>query len=287
MSPPGAKISKKPTPHPPRSAARQSFHTGVCWIIQAVPRRPLKRDVDDLPVAQRAYNVLRPPQPLWRRLLWPACGALLALLVSLGLWRSGHLVRQVTVEVERPPTALESLYAKVDDDRRLLGHFPYPLATPEELVELRPGLLLHRDAAEAFGRMRIAARRDGVGIYPLSGFRDLSLQEALFFDLMAERNQDPDERSRVSAPPGYSEHHSGYAVDIGDTDRPSLDLSESFEQSPAFGWLARNAARFHFYLSFPRGNKQGVTYEPWHWRFEGTSAALTAFATARETLREH
>ncbi|MGB1131066.1 MAG: D-alanyl-D-alanine carboxypeptidase family protein, partial [Haloferula sp.] len=50
----------------------------------------------------------------------------------------------------------------------------------------------------------------------LSGFRSLALQESIFFDVASERNQTAEERAQVSAPPGYSEHSTGYAVDLGD-----------------------------------------------------------------------
>lgn len=82
--------------------------------------------------------------------------------------------------------------------------------------------------------------------------------------------------------PGYSEHHTGYAIDIGDGARPDTHLSEAFEDTPAFRWLEKNAARFSFELSFPRHNPQGVSYEPWHWRFVGDRHSLQTFYRARQ-----
>ncbi|GBG81625.1 hypothetical protein CBR_g32617 [Chara braunii] len=64
--------------------------------------------------------------------------------------------------------------------------------------------------------MRDEARKDGVYLVPLSGFRSIQEQEELFFGTMSSRNQGPIERAKVSAPPGYSEHHTGYVLDIGD-----------------------------------------------------------------------
>jgi D-alanyl-D-alanine carboxypeptidase len=62
-------------------------------------------------------------------------------------------------------------------------------------------------------------------------------------------------------------------------------LSSSFESTPAFNWLKANANRFHFRLSFPQGNSQGVNYEPWHWRFEGSAEALRTFEAAQRLDR--
>ena len=91
--------------------------------------------------------------------------------------------------------------------------------------------------------------------------------------------------SRVSAPPGFSEHSTGYAVDLGDGRNPATNLSPSFDTTAAFHWLRANANRFHFALSFPEGNRQGVSYEPWHWRFEGTAEALRTFESALRLAR--
>lgn len=64
---------------------------------------------------------------------------------------------------------------------------------------------------------------------------------------------------------GYSEHHSGCAVDICSNDR--FKLSESFEETDAFEWLMSHAQTFGFSLSYPRNNDKGIIYEPWHWFF--------------------
>jgi D-alanyl-D-alanine carboxypeptidase len=69
----------------------------------------------------------------------------------------------------------------------------------------------------------------------------------------------------VTAPPGYSEHHTGRAVDVATPGSPVLETT--FEQTRAFSWLQKHANNFGFYLSFPQGNASGYQYEPWHWCF--------------------
>jgi len=68
---------------------------------------------------------------------------------------------------------------------------------------------------------------------------------------------------KVSAYPGYSEHHTGRAVDIGSPD--CAHLTEAFEATREFSWLAEHAAGFGFVLSYPRDNPHGIAFEPWHW----------------------
>ncbi len=132
--------------------------------------------------------------------------------------------------------------------------------------------------------MVAAARTDGVILVTISGFRLLAEQDHLFFDVKAERGQDAKERAEVSAPPGYSEHHTGYAVDIGDGNAPATNLNPKFEKTAGFKWLQANAARFSFEMSFPRDNSQGVSYEPWHWRYVGDRQSLETFYKAKNLV---
>ena len=67
----------------------------------------------------------------------------------------------------------------------------------------------------------------------------------------------------ASAPPGYSEHHTGRAIDVT---TPGVEpLHEAFEDTVAFAWLSENAGKFCFSRSYPRNNQYGFMYEPWHW----------------------
>lgn len=232
-----------------------------------------QRGGDDIPLARRSEpsrlaasrRGLSAPWVLAWLLLAAASGFALA-LGPLRPWFS--------------PLPVAGLNARLASDGRLLGHFPYPEAPPGTLATVAPGLQLRRDAARALLALQRAAAADGVEIVVLSAFRSRELQRQLFFEVGAARNQSPQDRARVSAPPGFSEHSTGYAVDLGDARRPDTNLSARFETTPAFAWLAAHAARHHFLLSFPRGNRQGVSYEPWHWRFEGSTEALRLFEAA-------
>ena len=121
---------------------------------------------------------------------------------------------------------------------------------------------LQPHAARAFARMRDAASGDGCELQLVSAFRSIEYQLGIVERKLA-RGQPMEEILRSSAAPGYSEHHSGRCVDLT---TPGFDaLEEAFERSPAFAWLARNAVHFGFTLSYPRDNRHGMSYEPWHW----------------------
>jgi D-alanyl-D-alanine carboxypeptidase len=117
-------------------------------------------------------------------------------------------------------------------------------------------------AAEAWFRMRDAALGHGIDLLVVSAYRSVGYQENLLRAKL-DRGQSLDEILRVSAAPGYSEHHSGRALDL--TTPGYAPLEEEFENSPAFEWLSRNAGAYGFHLSYPRDNAHGVIYEPWHW----------------------
>lgn len=135
---------------------------------------------------------------------------------------------------------------------------------------------MRSSAAHAFLEMASAARADGVGIVPISGFRPVSYQKTLF-ERAVKRYGSEQKASRWVAPPGYSEHATGWTLDVGDESQRGTDIEPSFESTPASRWLQNNAHRFGFELSFPPNNPQGVNHEPWHWRFIGTDEARAAF----------
>jgi D-alanyl-D-alanine carboxypeptidase len=165
----------------------------------------------------------------------------------------------------------------------ILGHLPYAEAPAAQLQSISPDgrIRLRKAAAVKFLQMQAAARAQSIILQPISGFRSLSEQQYLFFKVKEQRNQATTKRAEVSAPPGYSEHHTGYAIDLGDGKIPATNLSPTFEKTAAFRWLQNNANKYSFEISFPRNNVQGVSYEPWHWRYVGDRDSLETFYKAR------
>ena len=168
---------------------------------------------------------------------------------------------------------------KSEKDLRILGHLPYTEVPKEKLVLIEPNIEVHIDMRDSLLKMREEARKDGIYLVFLSGYRSINLQKDIFYSLKSIRNQEASERARVSAPPGYSEHSTGFAIDIGDATQRETDFETEFENTDAFRWLKKNAAKFHFKLSFNKENKY-IDYEPWHWRYEGSIEALKVFETS-------
>ena len=118
------------------------------------------------------------------------------------------------------------------------------------------------EAADAWLAMHANATDQGIELQPVSAFRSVEYQVEILRRKL-DKGLKINNILKVSAAPGYSEHHSGRALDI--TTPGYAVLEEEFEHSQAFDWLCQHARDFGFSMSFPRDNPHGVAYEPWHW----------------------
>ncbi len=231
----------------------------------------LNKDIDqfDIPLAKRTY-LKNPNSTLLKKLL----------IFSPFLFLTSSVVAlRFTRNVELIPLNNLKFEVKRNYDSRILGHLPYKETPKEKLVLIEPNIEVHMDMRDSLLKMREEAKKDGIYLAFLSGYRSINLQNNIFYSLKSIRNQEAAERARVSAPPGYSEHSTGFAIDIGDATQRETDFETEFENTDAFRWLKKNAAKFHFKLSFNKDNKY-IDYEPWHWRYEGSIEALKVFESA-------
>ena len=168
---------------------------------------------------------------------------------------------------------LQKLHASLGIPKEYLEQCNQALCfQPNELVETEPDYYgrpqrLTKKTFNAWSKMKESAANDNVVFFLVSAFRDPQYQH----DLIArkiEKGISLQEILRVNAAPGFSEHHTGRAVDIGTQDCEVLE--EVFEKTAAFKWLQKNAENFGFSMSYPRDNTAGFAYEPWHWCFKST-----------------
>ena len=177
--------------------------------------------------------------------------------------------------------------ARIAPDGRMLGHLPYGQVADTELVDAPPGFALNacrvrRDMLPDLERLLAAAASDPRAAGALRGLschRTLTRQGEVF---CRETQGNPADRAISVAPPGHSEHTTGYAIDFAI--RPANgcpDAEACMAALPAARWLADNARRFGFEQSFPSANTQNVKWEPCHWRWVGTSARVPGASRAR------
>jgi hypothetical protein len=102
-----------------------------------------------------------------------------------------------------------------------------------------------------------------------SGYRSPAYQILVLFHYLVFYKFDLDKTFKRVALPGYSEHGNGtnHGIDfITVYASPSDENPHDFEKTQEYKWLTKNASSFGFKMSYPRNNKHGVMFEPWHWR---------------------
>ena len=154
---------------------------------------------------------------------------------------------------------------------------------PQDLADAG-GVPLRAEAAAAFNLLVAEAAAAGVAVSSVSGFRSRDEQARLYEYYTARYG--PETADSISARPGYSEHETGLAIDIGNPDG-TCALEACFEGTAAGSWAAANAHRYGFVIRYPAGAEHitGYAYEPWHLRYVGTDHARGVFESG-VTLEE-
>lgn len=121
---------------------------------------------------------------------------------------------------------------------------------------------------EAFKKLNTALKKDlGRTINVISGYRSPAYQALILSVVLSENKWSVKKTLRRLTLPGCSEH--GYpphqAMDVAP--ERGIKRLEDFDKTEEYNWLLKNAHRFGFRLSYPKGNKYGVMFEPWHWRY--------------------
>lgn len=129
----------------------------------------------------------------------------------------------------------------------------------DRAISMTPGTF------SSWQQMQQHAAKDSIELQIVSAYRSIDYQCELFLKKLA-RGISLEEILKVNAIPGFSQHHSGRALDLSTPEFPPLETT--FENSDAFAWLEHHARQFDFVLSYPINNEQGIDYEPWHWAYQ-------------------
>lgn len=140
------------------------------------------------------------------------------------------------------------------------------------------------EAQTALGRLLRAARKQGLRLQPISGYRSHGSQRALRAALQQRFGRAY--AARYVAIPGTSEHQTGLAVDL----RSPSGRGTGFDKTKEWRWLRAHAQDYGFVLRYPKGKTRltGIGYEPWHWRYVGVAHARSIRAQGADvTLEEY
>lgn len=149
------------------------------------------------------------------------------------------------------------------------------------------GQQLQPAAAQAWRELAVAAAEDGIWLEVISGFRSVADQRQIFLNRLAAQGQYTDAQIvageadgaidavlQTSSIPGYSKHHTGYAVDVRDAGSGSEFTG--FAETAGYEWMSAdnfaNAKRFGFVPSYPHGvEQQGPIPEEWEFVWVGVA----------------
>lgn len=171
-----------------------------------------------------------------------------------------------------------SIWVVVNKQRPLdpKNYAPDDLVVPN--VTLRSNItgdekLLRAEAARALEALVAAGTQEGLNFTMLSGYRSYNFQVALYNRYVREQSQKVADTQ--SARPGYSEHQTGLAVDLGSKSNPRCDIAACFGQTPEGQWLAAHASDYGFIVRYTTGDEgiTGYIAEPWHIRYVGNALA--------------
>ncbi|CAM3103353.1 M15 family metallopeptidase [Paenibacillus sediminis] len=143
---------------------------------------------------------------------------------------------------------------------------PFSFDGPHEKRHLR------KEAAQALEDLFAGAKKDGIELRAVSGYRSYKRQVAIYNNNVATKGEEY--AAQVSAKPGTSEHQTGLAIDVSS---PSVGnaIEEIFGESKEGKWLAEHAPEYGFIIRYPKGKEDstGYVYEPWHIRYVGKDLA--------------
>jgi zinc D-Ala-D-Ala carboxypeptidase len=145
---------------------------------------------------------------------------------------------------------------------------------------------MRREAAGQMARMISAAAAAGVPITTVSGYRSYTTQYNLYYSYVAAYGQAY--ADTISARPGYSEHQTGLAMDIGNPNGV-CGLLPCFAGTPAGAYAAANAWKYGFIVRYTNGYTSitGYSYEPWHLRYVGVPIATDMHNRGYHTLEQY
>lgn len=158
---------------------------------------------------------------------------------------------------------------------------------PNDLEEINKQYALNnmkmvKEAKEAFEEMSKEAKKEGLKIIAMSTYRDYAYQTDLYNKYVKQDGKEA--ADTYSGRPGFSEHQTGYAVDVYNDD----ESYTNFHVTEEFKWMQEHAKEYGFILRFPEGkeNETGYQYESWHYRYVGLEAA-TYITEKNITLEEY
>ena len=163
--------------------------------------------------------------------------------------------------------------------------YPSDMVAVDGSLSTNQGLYFKREAYDAYLKMLADANNQGINFLICSTYRSYWTQESIYFSHIYSYGTEY--TNTVSAYPGRSEHHTGWAVDVTSKNM-GYDLLESFIDYPEGQWINSHCHEYGFIIRYPKDKTDitGYSYKPWHLRYVGIDVA-TEIMSRGITLEEY
>jgi len=162
-------------------------------------------------------------------------------------------------------------------------HFKLPEDyCPPDLVMVDERLM-RKATADAYIRMRDAAKSEGFNIKVTSAYRSIDVQKTLYEKRLI--NAPASVVDETCARPGYSEHHTGMAIDI----QGSIPGGDNIAKTPEAAWVRENCFKYGFIIRYLPETVEitGYASEPWHLRYVGEEVSMDMQAKGIKSFEEY
>lgn len=198
-------------------------------------------------------------------------GLAVVLIAGVLTWRTSH----VNAPSGRQPVFNKTAYSTTDPSSPwVVVNKQHPLNpkdyAPKDLTAIGNDQFMRAAAARALKLMLGGAKAAGYTVTPASGYRSYDTQVAAYNSELQAYGQSAADSE--SARPGYSEHQTGWAVDLASD---SCNIADCFGDTPGGKWVTTNAYKYGFLLRYTAANTAitGYRAETWHFRYVGVGLA--------------
>ena len=194
------------------------------------------------------------------------------------------VVWQVNMNLDKPKFSCDIPASGYDDPYIIVNKYykvPSDFRPPD--LEIYDNQLLRKETGDAFIRMRNAASNEGLSIMAVSGYRSVEYQENLYNSYL--ESDTLENVDRYSARAGYSEHHTGMAIDLFGSEHGL----RNFINTPEYPWVKENAHKYGFIIRYTETGEYitGYEFEPWHIRYVGVEVATDMKQKNIDTYEEY
>lgn len=203
-------------------------------------------------------------------------------------------------EPKKEQTSQQTTNTEKEQEKRDAGGYIINQKTPEKEHYVKGILIANKiypmpqnfapgeskEARKAFEQLNKAAKKAGYTFDAFSTYRSYDRQKVLYDGYVKRDGKEA--ADTYSARPGFSEHQTGLAFDIGEVGKPGDYADDRFGETEAGKWLAKNAHKYGFIMRYPKGKEKvtGYKHESWHFRYVGEKIATEIYEN-NSTLEEY